>query len=80
MLQIYGTGYGPLDSSSQAAANVWIANLPARILYSGPAPGVPGLWQINVQIPDDPTIVGQVPVFVAAMGMVSNGVTVFVQP
>lgn len=80
VLQIYGTGYGPLDSSGQAAANVWIANLPAMVLYSGPAPGVPGLWQINVQVPDDPTIAGQVSVFMAAMGMVSNGVTVFVQP
>jgi uncharacterized protein (TIGR03437 family) len=44
------------------------------------APGIPGLSQINVQVPDDPTIAGQVPVFVGAVGMVSNRVTVFVQP
>jgi hypothetical protein len=64
LLQIFGTGYCPLDASGQAAASVWIANLPVPVLYSGPAPGIAGLWQINVQIPNDPAVAGQVPVFV----------------
>lgn len=79
MLQIFGTGYGPLDATGQAAVNVWIADLPAAVLYSGPAPGIPGLWQINAQVPGDPTVAGQVPVFVSALGLVSNGTTVWVQ-
>jgi uncharacterized protein (TIGR03437 family) len=80
ILQIFGTGYGPLDASGQAAATVWIANLPALVLYSGPTPGIPGLWQINAQVPYDFEVGGQAPLFVGAMGMVSNGVTVWVQP
>ena len=80
VLQIFGTGYGPLDASGQAAASVWIANLPAWVLYSGRAPGIPGLWQINAQIPNDLAVAGQVPVFVGALRMVSNGVTAWVQP
>ena len=80
VLQIFATGYGPLDASGQAAASVWIADLPAAVLYSGPAPGYPGLWQINAQIPNDPSVSGQIPLFAGALGMVSNGVTVWVQP
>ena len=80
ILQIFGTGYGPLDASGQAAVAVWIANSPAPVLYSGPAPGIPGLWQINAQVPKEPIVAGEVPVFVSALGMASNGVTISVQP
>ena len=80
VLQIFATGYGPLDGSGQAAAEVWIADLPMQVLYSGPAPGSPGMWQINAQVPEDPTVSGQVPLFVSALGLVSNGVTVWAQP
>jgi len=80
VVQIFATGYGPLDGSGQAAASVWVGNLPAVVLSSGPAPGYPNLWQIKARIPDDPTIAGQVPIFVSTLGMVSNAVTVFVQP
>ncbi len=77
VLQIFATGYGPLDAAGSAQASAWIANRPAEILYSGPAPGIPGLWQINARIPDDAAVAKQVPVFIAAHGFVSNGVTVF---
>ena len=80
VLQIFATGYGPLDASGQAAAMVWIADVPAPVVYSGPAPGYPGLWQINAQVPNDLAISGQVPLFASALGLVSNGVTVWVQP
>ena len=80
VIQIFGTGYGTLDAAGQAAAGVWIADLPAAVLYSGPAPGIPGLWQVNVQVPNESVVAGQVPVFVGALGMVSNGVTIWVQP
>jgi uncharacterized protein (TIGR03437 family) len=58
--------------------NVWIANRPAEILYSGPAPPYSGLWQINARIPEDTAIEKQIPVFVSLDGRVSNAVTVFV--
>jgi uncharacterized protein (TIGR03437 family) len=73
VIQIFATGYCPEVSA-------WIANRPAEVLYSGAAPGIPGLWQINVRIPDDPGIAKQVPVFIAAQGFVSNGVTVYLAP
>jgi uncharacterized protein (TIGR03437 family) len=72
ILLIFATGSG------SAAVNVWIANRPADNLYSGPAPGYPGLWQINARIPEDTAIEKQIPVFVSLEGRVSNAVTVFV--
>ena len=79
VLQIFGTGYGPLDSNGRAAAEVWIAGYPAEVLFSGPAPGVPGLWQINARVPDLPALGRQTPLFVKANGRLSNGVTVWVE-
>ncbi|MFB3779562.1 MAG: hypothetical protein ACE141_18225 [Bryobacteraceae bacterium] len=79
VVQIYGTGYGPLNGSGEAEVEVWIAERPAAVLYSGPAPGYPGLWQINARVPDEADVAGQVPVCLKAHGLVSNGVTVFVQ-
>jgi uncharacterized protein (TIGR03437 family) len=78
VVQLFATGTGPLDSSNWAPVSVWIANRPAEILFSGLAPGIPGLWQINARIPDDSAIAKQVAVFVSAEGYVSNAVTVFV--
>lgn len=80
ILVIYATGYGLLNGAGQAAASVWVANIPAQVLYSGPVAGIPGLWQINAQLPLDGTVARQVPVFVSASGLVSNGVTAWVQP
>jgi uncharacterized protein (TIGR03437 family) len=61
-----------------APVSVWIANRPAEVLYSEPAPGVDGLWQINVRIPDDTAVTRQVPLVISAEGLVSNGVTISV--
>jgi len=76
-VQIFATGQGRLDASGWAPVSVWIANRPAEVLYSGSAPGVDGLWQINVRIPVDTAISKQVPLFVSAEGLVSNGVTIY---
>ncbi len=80
ILLLYGTGFGALNGAGQAAASVWVANIPAQVLYSVPVAGVPGLWQINVQLPNDGAVAGQAPLFVSASGLVSNGVTAWVQP
>jgi uncharacterized protein (TIGR03437 family) len=74
ILQIFGTGY-PNDF----AAQVWIAQRPAEVQYSGPAPGLPGLWQINVKVPEDASAHGLVPVFLSSGKHVSNPLTVWVE-
>lgn len=47
IISLYATGEG----ADSAAASLTIGNYPAQLLYSGPAPGFPGLMQINAQIP-----------------------------
>jgi uncharacterized protein (TIGR03437 family) len=77
VMQIFATGYGPLDTNNQAAVQVNIGETPATVQYSGPAPGYPGLWQINAVLPAGVT--GQVPLYVAAQNIASNAVTIWVQ-
>ncbi len=77
VLQIFATGYGPLDSSGNAPVQVFLADTPAEVLYSAPVTGLPGLWQINARVPA--AISGQAPLFLVAGGLVSNAVTVVVQ-
>jgi uncharacterized protein (TIGR03437 family) len=68
-LVIFATGY------CGASTEVYLAGVPTKVLFSGSI--APGLWQINAEVPAG--ISGQVPVFVAAGGMASNAVTVYVQ-
>jgi uncharacterized protein (TIGR03437 family) len=77
VLQIFGTGYGPLDSAGRAPVEVYLGGVPASILFSGPISQFPGLWQINAVVPAGTT--GQVSLYVAAGNIASNAVTVWVQ-
>lgn len=74
VVELFGTGY-PADF----AAEVWMAQRPAEVGFSGVAPGFPGLWQINAQVPAGDTLRGLVPVFLRAGGRVSNPVTIRVE-
>lgn len=47
IISLYATGQG----NGSASASLTIGNYPAQLLYAGPAPGFPGLMQINAQIP-----------------------------
>jgi uncharacterized protein (TIGR03437 family) len=76
ILQIFATGYGHLDSSGKAAVQVFAGGVPTEIQFSGPIPQFVGLWQINARLPDG--VSGQVPLFVVAGNLASNGVTVWV--
>jgi uncharacterized protein (TIGR03437 family) len=76
ILQIFATGYGPLDSSGAAPVNVYVAGTPAQVLYSGPVVQYPGLWQINAQLPTGTT--GQLSLYLIAGNMASNAVTVWI--
>ncbi len=50
--EIYGTGLGPLNAKRTTnQPQVTIGSSQAEVLYSGVAPGLPGLYQINATIP-----------------------------
>ncbi len=56
---LYATGLGPSSSQGVSdAVNVFIGEQPADVAFAGPAPGLPGVYQLNV----------------TAKGPVSNGV------
>ena len=63
--EIYGTG---LDRQPQ----VTIGSSQAEVLFSGPAPGFPGLYQINASIPAGTS--SNAPVKIQIAGKVSNAV------
>jgi uncharacterized protein (TIGR03437 family) len=50
-----------------------------EVLFSGLMPLFPGLWQINVRVPDKPYLRGPVPLFVRYRGMTSNAVVFWVE-
>ena len=73
VVQIFATGYGQLSGSPQ----VFFADTPAQILFSGETPQYPGLWQINAVAPASTS--GQVPVFIIGGNLTSNAVTISIQ-
>jgi len=75
VVQVYATGYGTLDSSGNAPVTVLFGGTTPEVLYSGPVAQYPGLWQINVVVPD--TLTGQLPFQVIAGNAASNAVTVW---
>jgi uncharacterized protein (TIGR03437 family) len=94
VIQIFATGAGPLDRAIADGAppsdgalpqtvtlpRAFVAAESALVTYSGMSPQFPGLWQINVRLPDAPSVAKQVPVFVIGDGSaVSNAVTVWVE-
>jgi uncharacterized protein (TIGR03437 family) len=74
---IYATGNGPVDSSGNAPVSAFFGDIPAEVLASVPLIQYPGLWQINVRVPDG--ITGAVPLFVIAQNLASNAVTLSVR-
>jgi uncharacterized protein (TIGR03437 family) len=93
VVSIYGTGPGAFkqpfpDGAAPGASplvettstpQVFISGAPATVQFSGLNPVSPGLWQINVFIPDLSFITGRVPVRVFVDGVDSNEVGIFVQ-
>ncbi len=89
VIQIYGTGAGPLQtpvadgfapspySLTQYQPKIYFGNVEGRVLFSGVA-GFPGFWQVNAAIP--PNVSGLVPIVVVQNGVQSNQVTVWVNP
>jgi len=93
-LAIYCTGLGavnntpadgaPAPSSSPLATTlanptVTIGGVPAVVSYSGLAPGLVGLYQVNVQVPDNTPTGNAVNLAITVGSLTSNTVTVAVQ-
>ena len=74
------TGAIPPDPPSQSAAavQVSVAGVTVQPLYAGVAPGYPGLYQINAQVPAG-TPAGAEPLTITQNGSTSNTVTVAVR-
>ena len=55
---------------------VFLGGRSAPILYFGDAPGYPGYFQINFQVPNGVTAANAVPVRLGYLGRLSNAVTI----
>lgn len=76
IISLYATGQGAASIST----TLTIGSYPAELLYAGPAPGFPGLMQINAQIPGGFLAPGIQPVVLSAGGASSqSGVTIAIQ-
>jgi len=76
IVTLYGTGEG----ASGLPISVTIAGAAAEVLYAGPAPGYPGLLQLNVRVPTGYFSGGDVPVLLTVGDASSQpGVTIAVQ-
>ncbi|MEZ5400152.1 MAG: hypothetical protein R2729_10830 [Bryobacteraceae bacterium] len=52
VIEIYATGMGAVSGEATVTpAQVRIGGSAAQVLYSGPAPGFPGLYQVNAVVP-----------------------------
>ena len=76
-IQIFATGYGPLDSAGAAPVQVMLGDTPLQVLYSAPLPQYPGLWQIDALLPGSAS--GQAPVYLLAGAVASNAVTIWIR-
>ena len=94
VISIYGTGPGPFNNpytdgavpgasplvGTKSKPQVFIGGVEAtNVQFSGLNPAVPGLWQINVVVPNDAFLTGRVPLRVYVDGVDSNEVGIFVQ-
>jgi uncharacterized protein (TIGR03437 family) len=74
---LFGTGEGPAGAQ---AISVIIGGAAADVLWAGPAPGLPGVFQINTRLPGAFTPAGALPVVLRSATAVSpEGVTVWVK-
>ena len=92
VVQLFGTGPGALSATVADGANapaatlvntrstpqVYIGGVPATVQFSGLAPNLIGLWQVNAFVPERPFLAGRVPVRVYMDGVDSNEVSIFV--
>jgi len=92
-LEIFVTGLGPVSNPPASGApalasplsatiedvSVRIGVEPARVLFSGLAPGFVGLYQINVELVGDFPVGPAVPLTIFVAGVESNTVTIAIE-
>jgi len=91
IIQLYATGCGatnpavtdgvPPSTIADAVAPVraFVSVSEAVVHYAGAHTQFPGICQVNIQVPNDAFITGQVPVFITVNGIASNPVSVWIQ-
>jgi uncharacterized protein (TIGR03437 family) len=72
IVSLYGTGQGVSD----LPLAVFVGGYPVEILYSGPVAAYPGLWQVNLRLPQD--ALEDLPIVALVGTSVSPSVTVHV--
>jgi uncharacterized protein (TIGR03437 family) len=82
-IEIYCTGLGPTQSAggyqqTVHTPTVFLGATPARLVYSGLAPGYTGLYQVNVQVPAG-LAPGPQPVILEVNLQHSNTINILVQ-
>jgi uncharacterized protein (TIGR03437 family) len=90
VVQIYCTGVGTLETNPPDGAGattlirvrenprVFISVISADVQFAGLSQ-FPGVWQVNAFVPNRDFITGEVPVAIAANGIESNQVSIWVQ-
>ena len=76
-VEIYATGLGPIGNGA-LLPEVTIGGVAAFVAYSGPVPEHPGVYQVNVQIPDGLSA-GEQPLTLRINGVQSNTVKIGVR-
>jgi uncharacterized protein (TIGR03437 family) len=75
-----GTGEPSIGNVTVEIPTVFIDGVAADVLFSGTAPGLVGLNQINVRIPPSTRSSPDIPVVLTIGGKQSNTVTIAVDP
>jgi uncharacterized protein (TIGR03437 family) len=79
ILQAYGTGVGIINPAILLIAVpipiIRIGGKQAEVSYAGPAPGLPGVTQINFTVPPDAPTGAAVPITFELLGKISNVAT-----
>jgi len=74
----------PLDGSvlyeTPTTPVVTIGGVPAKVLYSGLAPGYPGEYQVDITVPSGVTSGDNVPVVLTILGASDSSTTISIQP
>jgi uncharacterized protein (TIGR03437 family) len=89
LLTIYGTGFGPVHnqpatgspatnftSTTVNTPTVTIGGVPADINFSGLAPGLAGVWEVSVRLPEGVAFGPAVPVKLSIGGIDANPVAI----
>lgn len=91
VVQIFGVGAdfsslpangaaAPLDTliATATTPSAYVSVAEATVQFSGLAPGLVNAWQLNIFVPDQPFIKGQVPVVAEIGGVKTNLVSIWV--